>query len=140
MRKTVPFVLTIVVSMLCTATLVRAAGSDTEGALEPTSVAPSRVLGSGLTIETCKASPDNASEWTAFAKCMNGNMAKIRKWGKTLDACFTTFQVTDRQNDIYGDPVDPFSFQNGSGLASAELGDTFRYFVGWKKATGCPQT
>ena len=56
MRKTVPFVLTIAVSVLCTATLVHAAGSGSESAFEPTSVAPSRVLGSGLTIEACKSS------------------------------------------------------------------------------------
>ena len=51
MRKTVPFVLTIVVSVLCTATLVRAAGSSGETALQPSSVAPSDLLGSGLACE-----------------------------------------------------------------------------------------
>ena len=140
MRKTVPFVLTIVVSVLCTATLVNAAGSSDETALEPSSVAPSDLLGSGLDLNTCNNSPKNATEWTRFAKCMTGNMFKVRQWAKVLDTCFTTFQVADRADDIYGDPADPFSFENGSGLASAELGDTFRYFVGWKKATGCPQT
>ena len=48
MRKSVPFILTIVVSVLCTATLVHAAGSSGETALEPSSVAPSDLLGSGL--------------------------------------------------------------------------------------------
>ena len=140
MRKSVPFILTIVVSVLCTATLVHASGSGSESALEPTSVAPSKVLGSGLRIETCKASPDNASEWTAFAKCMNGNMAKIRKWGRTLDACFTTFQVIERPNVISGDPNDPFSQQTGPGLAPAGGDPNFKYYVGWKRQATCPQT
>ena len=139
MRKTVPFVLTIVVSVLCTATLVRAAGSSDETTLQPSSVAPSDLLGSGLALNTCIASPNNASEWTKFAKCMNGNMFKVKHWAKVLDTCFTTYQVTDRANDIYGDPTDPFTFQNHSGLGSAEVGDTFKYFVGWKKQAGCPQ-
>ena len=139
MRKTVPFVLTIFVSVLCTATLVHAAGSGSESAIEPTSVAPSRILGSGLAIETCKASPNNAAEWTAFAKCMNGNMAKIRKWGRTLDACFTTFQVTTRSDDVYGDPVAP-ALETGDGFAPAGIADPFQYFVGWRKGSTCPQT
>jgi hypothetical protein len=139
MRKTVPFVLTIVVSVLCTATLVRAAGSSGETALTPSSVAPSDLLGSGLDLNTCIANPNNASDWTKFAKCMNGNMFKVKQWAKVLDTCFTTYQVTDRANDIYGDPTDPFTFQNHSGLGSAEVGDTFKYFVGWKKQAGCPQ-
>ena len=139
MRKTLPFVLTIVVSVLCTATLVQAAGSGTETAIEPTSVAPSKVLGSGLVLNKCNSSPDNATEWTRFAKCMTGNVFKIQPWGKVLDTCLTTYQVTDHANDIYGDPADPLTFQNHSGLGSAELGDTFRYFVGWKKQAGCPQ-
>jgi len=141
MRKTVPFILTIVVSVLCTATLVQAAGSGNEEAtLQPSSVAPSDLLGSGLALNTCIGSPDNASEWTKFAKCMNGNMFKVKQWAKVLDTCFTTFQVADRADDIYGDPADPFSFENGSGLATAGVAEPFRYFVGWKKATGCPQT
>lgn len=139
MRKSVPFVLTIIVSVLCTATLVRAAGSSGETVLEPSSVAPSDLLGSGLVVNKCNSSPDNATEWTRFAKCMTGNMFKVKQWAKVLDTCFTTYQVTDHANDIYGDPSDPFSFQNDSGLGSADVGDTFRYFVGWKKQAGCPQ-
>ena len=139
MRKAIPFVLTVVVSMLCTATLVRAASSSGETTLQPSSVAPSELLGSGLDLNTCNNSPKNATEWTRFAKCMTGNVFKIQRWGKVLDTCLTTYQVTDHANDIYGDPADPLTFQNHSGLGSAELGDTFRYFVGWKKQAGCPQ-
>jgi hypothetical protein len=140
MRKAIPFVLTVVVSMLCTATLVRAAGSSDGTTLEPSSVAPSDLLGSGLVVNKCNSSPKNATEWTRFAKCMTGNMFKVKKWAKVLDTCFTTFQVADRSNDIYGtDPVDPQTFQKGSGLATADVGEPFRYFVGWKKQAGCPQ-
>ena len=118
MRKSVPFVLTIVVSVLCTATLVHAAGSSGETALQPTSVAPSDLLGSGLVLSTCIANPNNASEWTKFAKCVTGNMFKVKQWAKVLDTCFTTYQVTDHADDIYGtDPADPLSFRKGSGLA-----------------------
>ena len=140
MRKSVPFVLTIIVSVLCTATLVRAAGSSSETVLEPSSVAPSDLLGSGLVVNKCNSTPENATEWTRFAKCMTGNMFKVKQWAKVLDTCFTTFQVADRADDIYGDPADPFSFGNGSGLATAGVAEPFRYFVGWKKQTGCPQT
>ena len=87
MRKAIPFVLTVVVSMLCTATLVRAAGSSGETALQPSSVAPSELLGSGLDLNKCNNSPKNATEWTRFAKCMTGNVFKVRQWAKVLDTC-----------------------------------------------------
>ena len=57
MRKTVPFVLTIVVAVLCTATLVQAAGSSDETTLQTSSVAPSDLLGSGLVLNKCNSSP-----------------------------------------------------------------------------------
>lgn len=139
MRKTLPFVLTIVVSVLCTATLVQAAGSGTETAIEPTSVAPSKVLGSGLVLNKCNSSPDNATEWTRFAKCMTGNMFKVKQWAKVLDTCFTTFQVTTRGDDVYGDPVAP-ALETDEGFAPAVGADPFQYFVGWKKGSTCPQT
>ena len=140
MRKTVPFVLTIVVSVLCTATLVHAAGSGSETVLEPSSVAPSDLLGSGLVLNKCNSSPGNATEWTRFAKCMTGNMFKVKQWAKVLDTCFTTFQVAEPQNVVFGDPADPPSLHQGTAFAPAGIGDEFKYFVGWKKQTGCPQT
>ena len=140
MRKSVPFVLTIVVSVLCTATLVRAAGSSGETVLEPSSVAPSDLLGSGLVVNKCNSSPDNATEWTRFAKCMTGNMFKVKQWAKVLDTCFTTFQVAEPQNVVYGDPADPPSLHQGTAFAPAGVADEFKYFVGWKKGSTCPQT
>jgi hypothetical protein len=138
MRKTVPFVLTIIVSVLCTTTLVRAAGSSGT-ALEPSSVAPSEVLGSGLDLNTCNSNPKNATEWTRFAKCMTTNMTKVRHWAKVLDTCFTTFQVIERGNDVYGDPADPPTLQQGAGLAPANGDPNFKYYVGWKRQANCPQ-
>ena len=101
-------------------------------------MAPSDLLGSGLDLNKCNSSPKNATEWTRFAKCMTGNMSKVEQWAKVLDTCFTTYQVTDHANDIYGDPADPFSFQNDSGLGSAELGDTVQVLRGMEEAGGLP--
>ena len=140
MRKSVPFVLTIIVSVLCTATLVRAAGSSGETVLEPSSVAPSDLLGSGLVVNKCNSSPNNATEWTRFAKCMTGNMFKVKQWAKVLDSCFTTFQVVERANVISGDPIDPLNQQTGPGLAPAGGDPNFKYYVGWKRQATCPQT
>ena len=69
---------------------------------------------------------------------MNGNMFKVKQWAKVLDTCFTTYQVTDHANDIYGDPADPFSFQNDSGLGSADVGDTVPVLRGVEEADGLP--
>ena len=88
-------------------------------ALQPTSVAPSDLLGSGLDLNTCNASPNNASEWTRFAKCMNGNMFKVRQWAKVLDTCFTTYQVTDHARRHLRTTLPTHSrSETGSGLAS----------------------
>jgi hypothetical protein len=140
MRKAIPFVLTVVVSMLCTATLVRAAGSSGETALQPSSVAPSEVLGSGLDLNQCIAAPNNASEWSKFAKCMTTNMTKVKQWARVLDTCFTTFQVIERSNVISGDPTDPLNQQTGPALAPANGDPSFKYYVGWKRQANCPQT
>jgi len=140
MRKTVPFVLTIVVAVLFTATLVHAAGSSDETALQPSSVAPSELLGSGLDLNQCNRSPGNATEWTRFAKCMTGNMTKVKQWAKVLDTCFTTFQVIERSNVISGDPTDPLTQQTGPALAPANGDPSFKYYVGWKRQANCPQT
>jgi len=140
MRKTVPFVLTIVVSVLCTATLVHAAGSSDETVLEPSSVAPSDLLGSGLVLNKCNSSPANATEWTRFAKCMTGNMFKVKQWAKVLDTCFTTFKVIEQPNVVHGDPADPPTLQSGPGLAPAGGDPNFEYYVGWKQQTNCPRS
>ena len=63
---------------------------------------------------------------------MTGNMSKIRKWGKMLDACFTTFQVTTRADDVYGDPAAP-ALEHGPGVRPGSRLIPFQYFVGWKK-------
>jgi hypothetical protein len=138
MRKTVPFILTVIVSVLCTATLVRAASSGTEAPLEASSLAASQVLGSALSLNTCNVSPDNAAEWTKFAKCMTGNVTRIQKWGRTLDNCFQVYKVATRADDLYGDPGDFTTWDNDPGLAPWQAGP-FNYYVGWKdRPLNCP--
>ncbi len=97
MRKTVPFVLTIVVSVLCTATLVRAAGSGSETALEPTLGRSEQAPRLGArSSNTCNSSPEQRLRVDRVRQMHDRQHVQGPQWAKVLDTCFTTFQVTDR--------------------------------------------
>ena len=139
MRKLTPFVLTVVLSMGGTATLVRAAGGGDDVTMRTTSGSASRILGDGLSLSGCNTSPDNAAEWTRFAKCTTANFTKVQKWARTLDACMTVFKVENRDDDAYmADGVDP-PVVAGEGLSFAAVDALeFDYFMGWKERDSCP--
>jgi hypothetical protein len=133
------FFLTVVASVLVTATVVHASSSGSEPTFREASVAPSRILGVGLSIESCDANPSTAAQWTKFAKCATGNFTKVRKWGNKLDRCIKVLKVVDHADDLYGDPLEvPLDFRNDSGLGYGPGASVFQYFMAWKQLTGCP--
>ena len=139
MRKLTPFVLTVVLSTVGTATLVRAAGGGDDVTMRTTSGSASRVLGNGLSLLGCNTSPDNAAEWTRFAKCTTANFTKVQKWARTLDACMMVFKVENHTDDAYIGPDEETPVVAGDGLSFAEVGDVgFDYFMGWKERDACP--
>ena len=106
MRKLAPFVLTVAASMLLTATIVQAAAS---GDPEAATASTSRVT-VALSLSSC-GSPNNAAEWSRFARCANANFAKIERWA----ACLKKAQVGQRTDDAYmnSDPAGPPVTGNG---------------------------
>ena len=136
MRKAIPFLLTVVLTVVCTAGIVRASSSPDP--VRAVAVSPSRVLGVDMSLSGCNKDPDNASEWTKFAKCVTSNFTKVRIWARTLDACMQLFKIQERTDDIYGsNPDDHHTFEVSGGL-STTTGGTFSYFMGWRQRAGCP--
>jgi hypothetical protein len=135
-RKAVPLFLTVVITMVGTAGIVRASSSQ-EPLRVGAPVAPSSVFGTNLSLSSCNSSPDNAAEWTRFAKCATSNFTKIQKWAKKLDTCMDLQPVQSRSDAIYGDPADPLDQTNGDALSYGS-GGAFKYLIEWKQQPGCP--
>jgi hypothetical protein len=140
MRKAMPFVATALVSVLITAGIMQAtAGAQVDPSLSATGLSASRVLGLGLSIETCNTSPSNASAWLKFAKCTTGNFTAIKRWANKLDTCITTFEVEKRADlAIYQDGL--LTNPGGEALNDYDGNGPFRYFMGWKDLAACPTT
>jgi hypothetical protein len=140
-RKTVPFLLTVVLTVICTAGIVRASSSSSDQVLGA-SVTPSRVLGIDLSLARCNPGPRNAAEWSNFAKCVTTSFTRIRKWANTLDTCLRVQPVQSRSNAIYGDDpgdITHTDWTNGEAL-SYGTGGGFKYLVEWRQVAGCPTT
>lgn len=139
MRRSLPIIATALAASLITAGLMQAsAGAQVEPTLQPTGEPASRILGLELRLSTCNASPSNASAWSKFARCATHNFVAIKKWSNKLDRCMTTFQVANRNDDLYDDGAG--GTEVGSGLANSDGTGSFRYFMGWEQMGGCPVT
>lgn len=140
MRKIVPFLLTVALTVVCTAGIVRASSSP--DLVRGAPVAPSRVLGVDLSLGPCNSHPDNAAEWTKFANCVTNSFSKIQKWAKTLDKCLLMQAVQSRSDAIFGnDPSDPLhtGWSNGDALSWGTGGGT-KYLLEWNTdaPASCP--
>jgi hypothetical protein len=138
MRKLVPFVLTVLISVVFTASIVQAAGGS-DPVVSATAVAPSSIFGANLAVADCNSSPSNATQWTKFAGCATKNFTAIRRWATTLDNCMTLLKVETRHDDAYMDAVN--IVQAGDGLViNPGAGSDFNFFMAWKNQAGCPRT
>jgi hypothetical protein len=141
MRKLVPFVLTVLISVVFTASIVQAAGG-TDPVVTGTAVAPSSIFGANLAVAACNSSPSNAAQWTKFAGCATRNFTAIRRWATTLDNCMTLLKVESRHDDAYitgNDPALDPTVGDGLAIAPGATGN-FNYFMAWKNQAGCPRT
>jgi hypothetical protein len=122
MRKFAPFVLTVAASVLLTATIVQAAAS---GDPEAATASTSRVT-VALSLSSC-GSPNNAAEWSRFARCANANFAKIERWA----ACLKKARVSQRPDDAYMDALGSATVQ-APGLVPGGGGANPRTLLEWK--------
>jgi hypothetical protein len=139
-RKTIPFLLTVLITTAGTAGIVRASSSP-EPLRVGAPVAPSRVLGVDLLLAKCNSEPKTAPEWTKFAGCVTNNFSKIQKWAHKLDTCFELQPVQSRSDTIFGD--DPSDLTHSGWTKGDSLswgaGGGARFLLEWNTdLAGCP--